>query len=181
MVSVKEDAKIRTYTGGHVYYFEPACSQISIEDVAHGLSMLCRFNGATKVFYSVAQHSVSVAEAIRRDGGAKKEIFSGLMHDASEAFISDVPSPFKKFFPGFLEAEIRMEEWLAKRFLFDFPYPKSVKYNDLRALATEMRDLMSESDEKQVDAPPFFTKIKPLNPEDSKRLFLAYYNEYKPN
>jgi 5'-deoxynucleotidase YfbR-like HD superfamily hydrolase len=175
----KEDAWIRTYTGGKVYYFHPEKSKIDIEDVAHSLSLLCRFNGATKEFYSVAQHSVFVAEAVKNAGGSPDDIYSALLHDASEAFISDVPSPFKKFFPGFKKAEVRMEKWLAEKFKFKFPYSQIVKDYDLVALATEMRDLMNVCDNKTLKTKPLNEKIKPLNPNKAKQLFLKKYECYR--
>lgn len=181
MIMNKEDAWIRTYTGGKLYYFHPEKSKIYLEDIAWGLSMICRFNGATKEFYSVAQHSVFVADKVKENGGTKEEIYSALMHDSAEAFISDVPSPFKKFFPGFKKAETRMERFLANKFKFQFPYGKIVKEYDLIALATEMRDLMQVSDHKLLKVKPLDEKIKPLSAKRAAKLFINRYANYRPN
>lgn len=177
----REDAWIRTYTGGKLYYFYPEKSKIYIEDIAHALSLICRFNGATKEFYSVAQHSVFVADKVKENGGTKEEIYSALMHDAAEAFISDVPSPFKKFFPGFKKAEARMEKFLANKFKFKFPYGQIVKEYDLIALATEMRDLMQVSDHKLLTVKPVNEKIKPISPKQAQKLFIKRYANYRYN
>ena len=91
----KQDAWIRTYTGGKVYFFEPERSDIDILDIYHSLSLLCRFNGACKIPYNVADHSILVADNIYKETLNKELAFQGLMHDCSEAFISDIPSPFK--------------------------------------------------------------------------------------
>jgi 5'-deoxynucleotidase YfbR-like HD superfamily hydrolase len=175
----KEDAWIRTYTGGKLYFFHPEKSNINIEDIAHSLSLICRFNGATEKFYSVAQHSVFVADKVKENGGTKEEIYSALMHDSSEAFISDVPSPFKKFFPGFKQAETRMEKFLANKFQFKFPYAQIVKDYDLIALSTEMRDLMKVSDSKLLKVKPTKENIKPKSAKESEKLFLNRYAKYR--
>jgi 5'-deoxynucleotidase YfbR-like HD superfamily hydrolase len=177
----KEDAWIRTYTGGKLYYFHPEKSKIEIEDIAHALSLICRFNGATKEFYSVAQHSVFVADKVKENGGTQEEIYSALMHDTAEAFISDVPSPFKKFFPGFKKAETRMEKFLANKFQFKFPYGQIVKEYDLIALSTEMRDLMSVCDNKLLKIKPLNERIKPKSAKQAKQLFLNRYANYRYN
>jgi hypothetical protein len=170
---------IRTFTGGKVYYFEPHKSNIEIEDVAHALSLICRFNGAVTSFYSVAQHSVFVCDMIYNDTKDKSLAYTGLMHDASEAFISDVPSPFKSHFAGYKKAEKRMEKWLAARFDFDFPYNDIIKRYDLRALSTEMRDLMIVADNENLPE-PFDIKINPKGPKQAERMFMARYNKFKP-
>jgi hypothetical protein len=170
---------IRTFTGGKVYYFEPHKSNIEIEDVAHALSLICRFNGATKEFYSVAQHSVFVCDMIYNDTKDKSLAFTGLMHDSSEAFISDVPSPFKIHFAGYKKAEKRMEKWLAARFDFDFPHGDIVKKYDLIALSTEMRDLMAVTDNEHLPR-PLDTNINPKGPKQAERMFIARYNFLKP-
>lgn len=167
----KEDSWIRTYTGGKVYFFEPEKSIIDILDIAHSLSLLCRFNGAVLYPYNVAQHSVLVADNVFKETGDKKLAYQGLLHDGSEAFISDIPSPFKAHFPGFKEIEIKMEEWLAKRFNFEYPFNPVIKNHDLRALSTEMRDLMFVCDNEGLPE-PYPDEIIPLSWDESKELFL---------
>jgi hypothetical protein len=86
----------------------PDPNDVFIEDVVHSLSNLCRFNGHTSPFFSVAQHSVDCAalsiiideenakaagEPIREDW--KDRAWACLMHDAHEAYIGDVSSPMK--------------------------------------------------------------------------------------
>ena len=149
----KEDAFIRTYTGGKVYFFNPERSDIDPLDIFHPLALLCRFNGASRVAYSIAQHSVLVADEVFKETNDKSLAFSGLCHDFSEAFISDVPSPFKQFFDGFKEMEVRMEEWLSKKFGFQYPFDPIIKHHDLRSLSTEMRDLMVVADNKDLPKP----------------------------
>lgn len=173
----QKDAWIRSYTGGKVYFFEPEKSEIDILDIFHALSLLCRFNGATKSFHSVAHHSVIVADNVYKETKCKKLAFMGLAHDFSEAFISDIPSPFKIHFPGFKEIEIKMEEWLAKKYGFQYPYDPIIKRHDLRCLATEMRDLMSIADLSELPE-PYPEKIEPLSWQDAKKLIFQKFHFY---
>ena len=101
------------------------------------------------------------------------------MHDSAEAFISDFPSPFKKFFPGFKQAETRMEKFLANEFQFKFPYAQIVKDYDLIALSTEMRDLMKVSDNKLLKVKPTKENIKPKSAKESEKQFLNRYAKYR--
>jgi hypothetical protein len=175
----KEDSWIRSYTGGKVYFFEPEKSTINFLDICHALSLLCRFNGATDFFYSIAQHSVLVADEVYKETKCKNLAYVGLLHDASEAFISDIPSPFKAHFPGFKEVEIKMEEWLSKEFRFEYPFDPIIKKHDLKALSTEMRDLMFIPDNQNLPE-PYENIISPLSWQESRLLFAAKFDEYKP-
>ena len=86
--------KITTYSGKPFFPMDPRPEEIRIEDIAHSLSMQCRFNGHTKWFYSVAQHCSIMAEAMMSDGYAEYA-FEALMHDAAEAYIGDLIRPVK--------------------------------------------------------------------------------------
>src|ERR1700683_336889 len=83
-------AWIVTFSGRRFYVLDPRPSDVRIEDIAHSLSLQCRFNGHVKNFYSVAQHSVLVSE--RCDPA---DALYGLLHDASEAYIGDMSAPLK--------------------------------------------------------------------------------------
>ena len=87
---------IKTYTGLYFDLNKFDSESISIKDIAHSLSLLCRGNGHVKSFYSVAQHCIACAkEAILR-GYSNKVVLACLLHDASECYLSDIPSPIKK-------------------------------------------------------------------------------------
>ena len=83
---------IQTYTGRKFFPVAPRAEDIEILDVAHALSMLCRYTGHTKQFYSVAQHSVLVSRIVPPQDAAW-----GLLHDASEAYLCDVARPIKPY------------------------------------------------------------------------------------
>lgn len=91
---------IKTYTG---ILFDLATfdqSKLDIRDIAHALSMQCRFNGHCKKFYSVAEHCVRASWLVGH--GATSH---ALMHDASEAYVGDVVSPLKRMLPTYIEKE----------------------------------------------------------------------------
>lgn len=81
---------ITTYTGRRFYPLDPNPADVCIEDIAHALSMICRFQGHVRSFYSVAEHSVHVSRIV-----PPEYALAGLLHDASEAYIADVSRPVK--------------------------------------------------------------------------------------
>jgi 5'-deoxynucleotidase YfbR-like HD superfamily hydrolase len=87
---------IRTYSGIQVPMLQPRPEHIALVDIARGLSMTARFNGHTRFFYSVAEHSVLVASLLRDWGHDRDVVLAGLMHDAAEAYLGDVTSPMKR-------------------------------------------------------------------------------------
>lgn len=108
---------ITTYTRKHFDPIAPDASLIDIRDVAHALSLTCRGNGHVKSFFSVGQHCLNCArEAVLR-GYPKRLALACLIHDASEAYMSDVPRPFKQVLPEYREAEDRLLALIYEKFL----------------------------------------------------------------
>lgn len=88
--------KIRTFTGRYVNPLEMLPADLNIIDIAHHLSLLCRYTGACPEFYSVGQHSISVArraDPARMNPGLR---LAALLHDAAEAYLNDIASPVKQ-------------------------------------------------------------------------------------
>jgi len=86
---------IYTFTGKKFYPLSPDSKDIDIADIAHALSLLCRANGHFSSFHSVAQHCIECCnEAVERGYGSKVAL-ACLLHDASEAYMSDVTTPVK--------------------------------------------------------------------------------------
>lgn len=170
-----DDAWIQTYSGVRFTPTNPRVDAIVIQDIAHSLSMQCRFTGHVSEFYSVAQHSVLVSYICD-----SKDAKWGLMHDASEAYLIDVPMPLKRSgkFQSYLDFEKTMQKAICKRFYLPEEEPESVKLADKVLLATEARDLMSPLREDWVvpwKALPF--KIDPLPPKEAKALFMERFYE----
>jgi hypothetical protein len=164
---------IQTYTGVAFYPFDPRPSEIHIYDIAHALSMQCRFTGHVKEFYSVAQHSVLVALHCPRE-----DRLWALLHDATEAYLVDVARPVKQHavMEPYRTIENDLERMICQRFGLPLEKPSSVHIADKRMLATEKRDLMGTEPmdwEWPYDAFPY--KIRAWTPKEAEEIFLTMY------
>lgn len=180
---------IQTYSGKKYFPLRPESTDVLLADIAHSLSMQCRFNGHCRVFFSVAQHSVLVSEQIEqymRDRGfPASEIRDvahwGLMHDASEAYLTDIPRPLKQgSIIGWLYrmAEKRNMEAICQRFLMTPQQPPLVEWADRRLLMTEKRDLMGKQPcEWEETGEPMPEKINPVLPHQAEAMFLHRFRE----
>jgi len=108
---------ITTFSKIHFTPIEPVSAGIKIEDIAHALSLLCRANGHFKSFFSVAQHSINCATEAKERGYSKRIQLSCLLHDASEAYISDITRAVKKKLPQYIEFEDRLQELIWSKYL----------------------------------------------------------------
>lgn len=125
----------------------PTADMVDPADIAHSLSMQCRFNGHTNRFYSVAQHCYLVADLVPAE-----HQLAALLHDAAEAYVGDLVRPLKHGMREFANdhgdeclydlTERRVWIAICQRFDLDPHLPDCVKHADLVALATEKRDLM---------------------------------------
>jgi hypothetical protein len=141
---------------------------VRLEDIAHALSLQCRFNGHCREFYSVAQHSVLVSLAT-----PPGDAVWGLLHDATEAYCGDLVRPLKRLLPEFDAIEGQVLEIVAQRFGLVLPMPASVKAADDVLLATEARDLLGGTPrEWETLPPPLADVIVPMTPRDAHDLFL---------
>jgi 5'-deoxynucleotidase YfbR-like HD superfamily hydrolase len=133
--------KIRTFTGILFDPLNPCVEDIKIQDIAHALSHVCRFTGHVSHFYSVAEHSIRVAERL-----PKELQLAGLLHDASEAYISDVSSPLKhsEGFARYREIEAVLQEVIYNRFGVRNGYDPKVKEADAWALGEETKYLVEK-------------------------------------
>jgi hypothetical protein len=137
---------IQTYTGRQFWPIDPRAEDIFIKDIAHALSLQCRYAGHCKQHYSVAEHSVLVAQWVLEKTGDKRKAFAGLMHDAQEAYVVDVPRPLKPFLAGYKEIEDRVWRVIAVRYGLDPELPAEVKEADNRILTDERRVNMASGD-----------------------------------
>lgn len=166
------EGHITTYTGRSVMPLNPNPDDLDIEDIAHALSNSCRFTGHVKEFYSVAQHSYLCSTIV-----SDELALTALLHDASEAYLSDIARPIKQqpdFGDTYKKYEQKLEKALSERFKLQYPYPDEIKWADNVLLRTEQRDLMPDEVEGyEVLNDP----IQPWLPEYSEIKFLTRYLE----
>lgn len=164
---------IRTYTGVLFDFLEPEKSPISIEDIAHALSLLCRFAGHCKEFYSVAEHSYRVSYVC-----PKEYALWGLMHDASEAYCVDVPRPLKHMpnMEHYRAHEKRVQRAICGWFNMNPVEPPEVKAADMVLLVTEQRDLLKNSI-PDFHIEPLVGLITPVASWHAELLFLKRFKE----
>lgn len=172
---------MQTFTGRQFWPVDPRPEEIDILDIAHALSHLCRFAGHVTHFYSVADHCIRVS----RLGSPHDRMLAlaGLLHDATEAYVVDVPRPLKRFLPGYAEIEARVARCVEVRFdleagILDHP---TVKGWDEVLLATEARDLMGgESAGKwKLRAQPLPERLEPMPSELARAAFLERFEELR--
>lgn len=159
---------IETYKG-HKFYLDMPI--FDVEEIAHAISKKCRFNGHCRRFYSVAEHSLLVSGLMEQYGLG--DPFEGLMHDAHEAYLPDVPSPWKPLMPEFcaiehdLEAKMRINYGLP-------PVPTDgCKMADRIAMCVEANQLMPSKGQDWI--------CPPAVRERANRMKGLHINGYEPN
>lgn len=177
---------ILTYTGRKFWPLAPDPAAVSLEDIAHALSNVCRFTGHVSRFYSVAEHSVRVsmvAEAIAEKAGADEEHRKmvarwGLMHDASEAYLADIASPIKHtpVFELYRQAEAALMLVITRACGLPDVEPDEVKQADGILLASEAKELIGvHPDWKLPFAPDPLHVGLGWSPQFAESQFLARY------
>ncbi len=163
---------MQTFTGKVVDLSRFSEDDVCVEDIAHALSHIVRFTGHAKEPYTVAQHSVMVSML------SGEHALSGLLHDATEAYLGDVSSPLKTLLPDYREIEERAQKVIAGAFGLPYPLPAAVKVADKQALLIEKRDLLPVDIDWGVgkaEGPASITRVLPH--AEAKQEFLALYRE----
>jgi hypothetical protein len=135
---MKTTPYIATYTGKTFYPLEPDVESVDIVDIAHSLSLQCRYNGHVSRFYSVAEHSLYLSEAV-----PSEHALTALLHDATEAYLCDLPRPIKSAITIYREVEDRLWKVVANKFNLPSELPDIVKQMDAGICNDEMKELMS--------------------------------------
>lgn len=163
---------IQTYTGKTFHPMDPRSQDVDIRDIAHALSMQCRYAGHCRRFYSVAEHSVLIARWLV--GKNKPAAIYGLLHDASEAYLCDVPRPVKPFLTGYQAAESKVQAAVWARFGLYAAVPAIAKEADDRILADELVNMTRMSWHAR-HADPLGVPMMYWSPAEAEREFLATY------
>jgi len=143
---------ILTFTGRAFWPLDARPDEIDSRDIAHALSMLCRFGGHTRRFYSVAEHCVLMSYAV-----APEYALAALLHDAAEAYMVDLPRPIKRNLPTYGIYEDSLLDCIARKYGLhhgpaggsgrdpEYVIPKPVKEADNRILLDERAALLTSN------------------------------------
>lgn len=164
---------IETASGIYFPFLNPTEDHIEIKDIAFSLANQCRFNGHV-AFYSVAEHSVAVASYL-----PNHLRLAGLLHDAAEAYLSDIPGPVKQYLPDYREMEKKIQEVINKKFDVDTFLPE-IKEADKYMTSNEAYYLLGSKgkDWSSVLFEPS-KKTRPINlpPIEAYNLFMHWFTE----
>lgn len=160
---------VMTHSGRLVNPLDLHHEDIDLYDIANALSKICRFNGQCIHFHSVAAHSVQVAKRLPYELR-----LWGLLHDASEAYLMDLPKPLKVLpeFAFYVEAECRAMKVICERFDLPITMPAEVDEADQRMLLTEFRDIFDTTVQGSAMT-PYPETIDPWSPGRAYDNFIA--------
>lgn len=178
------DSWVPTYTGRRVHPFALKPEDVCVDDIAHHLANIARFGGATKEFYSVAQHSVIASTFVGASSLCKLAV---LLHDSAEYLIGDLTTPMKAAYGRIRDIESDIHSTIIKALLGDYAIrilgneaiEANVKYCDEIMLATEVRDILRTTPEwwkPYLKPDPMLTTIEPWTPKRAEAEFLSRFN-----
>lgn len=173
---------IYTFSGTKFALGTDSVADVNFIDIAHALAHQCRFTGHLRDFYSVAQHSCYVAHLMALRGHSKHTLQVALMHDASEAYLSDIARPFKGSVGGYKEIEEKIQTLCFRAFgitqaMYDASQP-DLKECDMLACFVEARDMHNgpvEEFEQYAEFKDLIDReptLVPLVPWKAKDLFV---------
>jgi hypothetical protein len=171
-------SSILTSTGKWFDILKPDPSLIDLQDIAGALSKLCRFGGHCNQFYSVAEHSILASEIMRQRNESDLALIRwALLHDASEAYVVDIPRPAKLQLAEYMKIEDAIQRAVAERFDLPWPMPQEVHEVDRSILSLELRAYMPAQPDHLLPVMPTMKSavVLPavtLSHEDAKRSFL---------
>jgi len=162
---------------GYFDIFNPYKYPIKIEDIAHGLAFTCRFRGFTSRYYSVAQHSYNVSVLLEAWGYPIRVQLAGLLHDASEAYMGDMPTPHKEQFAEFTDIEKHLQNVIFARFGLERHNRFPVHDADHLMLHEEAKVLLPTPTwaKEQPEARPDVVDLSSWGCEMARRIFLIRY------
>lgn len=147
-------ATMNTYTGNKIDPMNMAVADISIQDIAHALSLTCRGGGHVSYFFSVAQHSINCMNEAKARGWSERLQLACLLHDASEAYISDIIRPVKAHLSNYLEIESSIMNVILERFgLADLSEEENAMWKQIddEMMNFELKNLMKGEEYRNTD------------------------------
>lgn len=173
---------ITTFTGKHFDPLNPDISQVDIRDIAHALSLTCRGNGHVKTFFSVGQHCINCALEAEQRGCSESIILACLIHDASEAYMSDVPSPFKKSLVEYQKTEEKILDMIYGKFLqepLSEEEKRVIKCIDNDMLYYDLKELLNEVSEGEAPQIAIKLDYRFVPFEQVENMYLKLYEKWK--
>lgn len=137
---------MNTYTGKRFDPMQMTPEEVSLRDIAHALSLLCRGGGHMKYFYTVGLHSLNCAREAASRGWSDRLVLACLLHDASEAYLSDIIRPVKIHLSNYLEIEEQIMQTILTHFHLDdlTPEENALWHQiDDEMLSQELKNLMN--------------------------------------
>lgn len=164
---------MQVFSGRQFYPLDPRPEEIDITDIAHALSLQCRYAGHCLNFYSVAEHSYHMSHIV-----PPEHALTGLLHDATEAYCIDIIRPLKPHLPGHAEIEANLWSAIAARYGLPPVMPDVVKHYDTAILHAEREQNMFPTDH-DWSLPPEKpdVEIHCWDPPVAKRMFLERFME----
>lgn len=158
-----------TFTGKKFHPLCPTVDMICLTDIAHALARQCRYNGHCKYFHSVAQHSLNVHALLTKLNDpaiTPRILLYGLLHDAAEAYLGDIPRPLKRYLPNYAQLEEMTEKTIWEAYCL--PVPLESEWNIvmradnmvLRHEAKYLADSWETWDLPYPDLEPYFNKTE---------------------
>lgn len=172
LVEARKGDWIQTYCGNRFWPLDPRPEEVHIMDIAHALSMKCRYNGHAKRFYSVAEHSVLVSQHV-----PPEHALWGLLHDAEEAYLPDIPRPVKKHLPFWKDISDPVQRAVCEAYNLPPNEPPVVKEIDYAICADEKLVLMADGPAWEGLGAPIGADIQCLSPSEAKADFLYRFLE----
>ena len=167
---------IETYTQKRFNIFNFTRDDISLLDIAHSLALQCRYNGHCKKFYSVAEHSCLMSSYVYVIHGRPAGLYA-LLHDASEAYLCDLPRPIKPHLKEYYQIESRIQEAIEQKYVGKIPNAVRayIKVLDSRILLDEKAVLMGNNIPWNLPGQPLNVEIKNWDWRKAEMEFLKQF------
>ena len=166
---------MNTFSGKKFDPMHMNSEDVSLEDLAHALSLLCRGGGHLQYFYSVGQHSINCMKEARARGWSKRVQLACLLHDASEAYIADIIRPVKVHLPEYYKIESKIMTCIFDKFgLDDLSEEENSRWKQLddEILDHELRELMIGEKDRPVKSLASVPDMTERNWEDGAEEFI---------
>ena len=189
----------RMLSGRRLDLLDPSPLDVEIEDIAHGLSRVARWNGQTSGdwAFTVAQHSLLVEDIFRqlKPGAGQADCLAALLHDAPEYVVGDLITPFKASIgSGYKALELRLLAAVHLRFGLPAELPKTLSQAIKRAdrvaafvEATQLAGFGEAEAERILGRPRAYDQLGlagiellPWPPGDAKARYLERFRELDP-